>query len=140
MSIFYFILRKLPKILIITIITIFLIINVISSQLCLLIISFMSSYIENPIAGCNQTSSNISVINRYEVLNDRSVWLFCSFLALISSDIINIVQTMLMWRFRSHTYPQLFTDFILVRKIFSSIIKFTQYIQNLKSNLYSINN
>jgi hypothetical protein len=140
MSNFYNILRKLPKILIIVIITIFLITNVISSQLCLLIISFMSSYIENPIAGCNQSNNNISVINRYEILNDRSVWLFCSFVALISNDVINIVQTMLMWSFRSHTYPQSFTDFILVRKIFSSIIKFTQYIQNLKPNLYSITN
>ncbi len=52
---------------------------------CLFIISFMSSYIENPIAECNQTNSNISVINRYETLNDRSVWLFCSLVALISN-------------------------------------------------------
>jgi hypothetical protein len=134
MSNFFNILRKLPKIFIIIIITIFLITNVISSQLCLFIISFMSSYIENPIAECNQTNSNISVINRYEILNDRSVWLFCSFVALISNDVIYIVQTMLMWRFRSHTYPQSFIDFILVRKIF------TQYIQNLKPILYSITN
>ncbi len=87
MSNFFNILRKLPKIFIIVIITIFLITSVISSQLCLFIISFMSSYIENPIAECNQINSNISVINRYEILNERSVWLFCSFVALISNDV-----------------------------------------------------
>lgn len=115
MNKFHITFKELSKHLIIFAIIIVLTICVVFSQISLLLIGFMSSDIKNPITECNS--------NSYVIRNDRSVWLFCSFLALISSNFIYFAETILLWRFRSHTIPQSFTDFILVSKKYFYINK-----------------
>ena len=104
------ILKKTFKIIAIFSVTLVLFLSSIVSHLTLFIISFMSSDKKEPIYQC-QTNTHTKT---FKFLVNRNVWVFSLFLVIISSDVLNIIQTLIVWRFKGLRRPQLFIDFILV--------------------------